>query len=251
MEGRWRLLDRLMASVEDDLGESMQLLALNRQQWETWLDQPEQGIERISRELERLGGVDAIFLSHRFGPREDELGLLQQLATLANAANTPFITGAKAELIGHESLDVFFDSREARVIEDSPWSRLKSQIHSDHLYIAVQGLLARLPYNPKDDPIESFDYAEDVPPLTPGQLLYADASLAIARLWLENALETASPMMPQNPRTLDDLPIYTVNGEMQPVAECWLSDQAAEALRSAGLVPIPASKRTGQISIFL
>lgn len=251
LEARWRQLDRLMASLEDDNGAEIHLLPLNKAQWQSWLDSPILAVETIQRQLELLGSTQALFLSHRFDTSEAALNLLQQLSSFADQIETPLITGGQPSLIGHDSLPEQFGSHEVKQIEDSPWSRLKPSLQLDHLYITIQGALTRLPYNPKDDPIDSFAYTEDATPLQPNELLRGDAALIIARLWLEHFLETASPIMPPTPRTLDDCPIYTIDRQLLPVAECWMSDEAANILQSHGMVPLRSPKNSGQISIYL
>ncbi|MGJ8639090.1 MAG: type VI secretion system contractile sheath domain-containing protein [Opitutaceae bacterium] len=251
LEARWLQLDRLMASLEDDSGANIQLLPLSADQWRSWKEKPALATETIQRELELLGGAHALFLCHRFDTSVDELSLLQQLSILSAAANTPLVTSAHSALIGHAPLPELFGSQEAKLPEDSAWSQLKQSVKLDHLYLTIQGVLTRLPYNPKDDPIDSFTYAEDATTLHPNEFLRGDAALIIARLWLENSLESGSAGMPQAPRTLDDLPIYIVENQLLPVAECWMSDEAANILRSQGLVPLCSPKNSGQLSIYL
>jgi predicted component of type VI protein secretion system len=251
LEARWRQLDRLMASLEDDSGADIRLLPLNAAQCQSWLDRPELAVATIQQQLELLGGADALFFSHHFGSPEKELNLLQQLSSLAAAIGTPLITSGSSELIGHATLPQQFGSHEAQQIEGSPWSQLKTSLKLDHLYITIQRVLTRLPYNPKDDPIDSFAYAEDAQPLQPNELLRGDAALIIARLWLEHFIETASPTMPPAPRTLDDCPLYTVDRQLLPVAECWLSDEAANVLQSHGWTPLRSTRNSRQISVYL
>ena len=248
LEGRWRMLDRLVASIEDDTAVTLQFLPLNTEQWSTWLSTPEAAIQSIGDILEQNPNTHGIIICQRFDCSESEWTLLQQIAASAAARQIPVITSLHSKLIGHPKLPEQFDRSAAARIEHSLWQQLKDKLPLECLRVSFQRILTRLPYGPDTDPIESFDYHEDAQALRSEQLLYTEAPLLLARIWLNSYFETGSTEPPRNTRTIDDLPTYITNDQMTPVAECWLSDESTSKLQAVHLLPITTSKRSGYVS---
>ncbi len=104
----------------------------------------------------------------------------------------------------------------------------------DNLLLAYPRYLSRLPYHPKIDPLERFDFTECDELPAAEELAWANAAFLVARTLLRGEDNAAG--------FFADVPVfsYVQNGEavLQPGAETVLSEAQANALLVRGIVPV-------------
>lgn len=104
----------------------------------------------------------------------------------------------------------------------------------ENLLLAYPRYLSRLPYGPKTDPIDRFDFAECAEQPSSADLLWTNAAFLVARRLLREEADGAG--------FFTDVPVfsYTQNGEahLQPGTETVLNEAQANALLASGIVPV-------------
>jgi type VI secretion system protein ImpC len=170
----------------------------------------------------------------QFGSSDADIGLLAALGLIASQAGGPLLGGADLTLAGDDA-DALQGWRALRRSEAAPW-----------IGLAAPRVLLRMPYGKGSDPIEAFAFEEFTGPPAQDELLWGNASLAMAMLIGRAFTARGWDMEPGDEREIGDLPAYTFvrdgEREMQPCGERPLNESQTNTLLQAGLVPI-ASRR--------
>src|SRR5262249_38271700 len=113
-----------------------------------------------------------------------DVALLGNMANVCAAAHTPFISGAAPSLFGMESWQELMNPRDLAKIASTPeyakWSSLRKAEDSRYVGLAMPRVLARLPYGAKTDPVEAFDFEEDVTGRDHHKYAWMNAAYAMA-----------------------------------------------------------------------
>lgn len=143
--------------------------------------------------------------------------LLQDCRSLAQQCGGRFIAGVDGGFCQHR-LD----------------SASKSQAFNADLLLAYPRYLARLPYGPKTDAIDGFDFVEIPDQPTIAQLSWATGAFLLARTVMRGDSEDGG--------LFSDVAVfsYSRDGEpaLQPATETLLSEAQANALLACGIVPL-------------
>ncbi len=121
-------------------------------------------------------------LSFRSHPGDVEL--LGQVAQIAAAAHAPFISGAAPALMAMDSWQELANPRELGRIFAAPdyagWRGLRESEDAKYLGLCLPRFLARVPYGPKTNPVEEFEFDEAVDGADPAQYSWANSAYAMA-----------------------------------------------------------------------
>jgi type VI secretion system protein ImpC len=170
----------------------------------------------------------------QFGPSDADVGLLAALGMIASQAGGPLLADADLTLAGDDK----------GALEG--WRALRRSEAARWIGLAAPRVLLRMPYGKASDPIEAFAFEEFAGPPVQEELLWGNASLAMALLLGRSFTARGWDMEPGDEREIGDLPAYTFERdgvrEMQPCGERPLSESQANTLLKAGLVPV-ASRR--------
>jgi type VI secretion system protein ImpC len=182
--------------------------------------------------------------AYSFGP--NDLGMLNDIASLASATGTPWIAAADPRFAGAMTFSGGADVDDWEVSPIPGWDELRQGPNARFLALALPRFLLRLPYGARTDPTETMAFEE----------LPADASAHDAYLWGNPAflcgLVASEQVEPGAPRpshgTIGGLPLHisTVDGvsEAKPCAEALVSQRALMHLLDRGLTPL-VSERDG------
>lgn len=241
VEAAWRGLWWLISQLELDEDLQVHVFDVSREEWRADLD-PARGlaleqtashaalVTRARRQPGGAAGWSALIGLQSFGAGADELHRLAAFGALGSHAGGPYVAAAEAGLWqGPES-------------ERAHWNALRRSEAARWVGLVAPRLLLRRPYGARDEPVETFAFEEQ--PGAHEQYLWGSGALAFALLLGRSyRLNGGWSFSPGEEREIDDLPACTRPGtdgepELVPCAERFLSDQEAEGLLGAGLMPL-------------
>jgi len=175
-----------------------------------------------------------------------DAALLGRLAKVAKAAGAPFVAAARDRVAGCESLAASPDPDTWTLAPDADaeaaWAELRKLPEAGWLALGLPRMLLRLPYGPKTDAIDRFEFEEFVEGCGHECYLWASPALALVQVLAAGFREHGWQMAAELYRDVEDLPmhVYTADGERQimPCAEVYLSDRAGLALQEMSLTAL-------------
>lgn len=195
--------------------------------------------------------------NYTFSPVVDDVAALMRIGKLAAAANAPFISHIRPEVLGVKSLHENSDSSTWKMGDSTDagklWLTLRNTPEARQLGMTMPRLLARLPYGYGTDPLESFALEEFASDPEHDKYLWMNGCFAAALL-LAQSFSTYGWEMGRNlMQDLEDLPLhmYKSGGETvyQPCSEALITQSACERLMGYGLMPIVSYKNTDKVKL--
>ncbi|MFH1843609.1 MAG: type VI secretion system contractile sheath large subunit [bacterium] len=259
VESGWRGLDWLVSELE--IGEELQLFACDLTKEELLadlrgtagrLEDSEFYKLLIEKEIGTPGGRIWSFLlgDYSFGHSEDDVFLLAALGAIASRAGAPFLAGAKAEILGCQSLAENPDSSTWSVGDPADrerWASLRSSLQASWLGLALPRVLLRVPFGSRTDTIESFPFEELTGDPDHESFLWGNAAFACGLLLARDVLNQSGNQL------LEGLPAYVNDREnvktMQPCAEVLLSERVGLEILQQGLMPLLSHRDRNVVSI--
>ncbi|WP_224983052.1 type VI secretion system contractile sheath large subunit [Geomonas agri] len=198
---------------------------------------------------------------YEFGNTPQDLSLLTRMSEVAAAAHAPLITSASSPLFGVDSYADLDGPRDlAKVFQGADYARWRSfRMSEDAKYVALclPHVLMRLPYGPDTDPVESFQFEENVAG-DHGNYLWGNAAYCLAGR-ITDAFSrygwTAAIRGVEGGGAVTDLPIHTFDtGEGELAAKCpteiAITDRREKELADLGFVPLVHCKGTDMAAFF-
>ncbi len=194
LEASWRGLHHLVTHTETDERLKIRVLNLSKKELQRTLrkykgtawDQSPIFKKIYEEEYGQFGGepygclVGDYCFDH--GPLDTEL--LGEMARIAAAAHAPFITAASPALMQMQSWQELANPRDLSKIFQTPeyaaWRALRESEDSRYIGLAMPRMLARLPYGAATDPVDDFEFEEDVEGGDHQRYVWANAAYAMA-----------------------------------------------------------------------
>ncbi len=176
LESTWRGLHYLVSNTETD--EMLKIKVFNVSKKElhktlkkfkgtNWDQSPI--FKRIyEEEYGQFGGepYGAIIGDYYFDHSPQDVALLREMSKIAAAAHCPFISGAAPTLLNMESWQDLSKPRDLAKIFQTPeyaaWRSLRESEDSRYVGLTMPRFLGRLPYGSRTEPVETFDFEEEV-----------------------------------------------------------------------------------------
>jgi type VI secretion system protein ImpC len=194
LEGAWRGLSYMVNNTETD--EQLKIRVMNvskaelgktlkRYKGTNW-DQSPIFKKVYAEEFSQFGGqpFGAIVGDYHFDQSAPDVELLAEMAKIAAASHAPFITGASPNLMQMESWQELANPRDLTKIFTTPeyaaWRSLRESEDSKYIGLAMPRFLSRMPYGSKTNPVEAFNFEEDVGSAEHGRYTWANAAYAMA-----------------------------------------------------------------------
>jgi type VI secretion system protein ImpC len=121
---------------------------------------------------------------YSFDHSPPDVQLLSDIAQIAAAAHVPFIADASPTVMQMDSWAELANPRDLTRIfqtpEYTPWRSLRASEDSRYLGLCLPRLLGRLPYGTRTEPVEAFDFEEDVEGPDASRFLWIHAIWAMA-----------------------------------------------------------------------
>ncbi len=187
---------------------------------------------------------------YRFDQSTEDIGLLQQLARITQAAGAPLLAAADSHFAGCQSLAVTPDPNDWRWQPEPAvgqmWQQFRQSPEAAYIGLVLPRFLLRLPYGRETDPIDRFDFEEFSPLAGHEQYLWGNSTFICICLLAEAFREFGWTLTGGLGQDLAGLPmhIYTSDGErhITPCAETILTERAMDVLIEKGLMPVLSIK---------
>ncbi|MBR9985434.1 MAG: type VI secretion system contractile sheath large subunit [Desulfosarcina sp.] len=137
-------------------------------------------------EYDRLGGepYGCLVGDYYFDHSPPDVELLGEMAKIAAASHAPFISAAAPSVMQMDSwseLSAPADlAKKFRDADYASWRSLRESDDARYLGLAMPRFLARLPYGAKTDPVELFDFEEEVEDADTRKYVWANSAYAMA-----------------------------------------------------------------------
>ena len=194
LEGAWRGLHYMVNNTESDVHLKIRVMDISKQELgknlkrfkgAAW-DQSPLFKKIYEEEYGQFGGepFGALVGDYHFDQSPPDVELLGEMSKIAASAHAPFITGASPSLMQMESWQELANPRDLAKIFSTPeyagWRSLRESEDSRYLGLCMPRFLARTPYGAKTNPVEEFNFEEDVAGADHNKYAWANAAYAMA-----------------------------------------------------------------------
>lgn len=194
LEGAWRGLHYLVNNTETDEMLKVRVLNISKKDLHKTLkkfkgaawDQSPVFKAIYEEEYGKFGGepYGCLVGDYYFDHSAPDVELLGEMAKISAAAHAPFISGTASTLFQMESWSELANPRDLTKIFDTPeyaaWKSLRESEDAKYLGLAMPRFLSRRPYGSKTNPVEEFDFEEDVTGPDETQYTWANSAYAMA-----------------------------------------------------------------------
>lgn len=193
LEATWRGLFLLVDSVETgpslkvkilDVSKRELIRTLRKFRGTAW-DQSPLFRKIYDEEFGQFGGEPYAVLigDYEFSHSPPDVQLLNDMAQIAAVSHAPFIAAASPEVMQMGSWAELANPRNLSAIfqtpEYAPWRALRASEDSRYLGLCLPHFLARLPYGSRTEPVEAFDFEEDVDGPDASRFLWGNPAFAM------------------------------------------------------------------------
>ena len=266
LEGAWRGLHYLVSNTETDELLKIRFMniskkelgrTLKRYKGVSWDQSPI--FKRIyEEEYGQFGGepIGCIVGDYHFDHSPQDVELLGEMAKIGAAAHCPFISGASPAVMQMESWQELSNPRDLTKIfsntEYAAWRSLRESDDARYLGLTMPRFLARLPYGARTNPVDEFDFEEEVEGANPDRYTWANSAYAMAaninRSFKEYGWCTSIRGV-ESGGAVDGLPAHTFptddgGVDMKCPTEIAISDRREAELAKNGFMPLVHRKNS-------
>lgn len=266
LEGTWRGLHYLVTNTETD--EKLKIRVMNVSKKEvgrvlkkykgTAWDQSPLFKKIYEEEYGTPGGAPygCLIGDYQFDHSPPDVEILSGMARIGAASHTPFIAAGDPALMNMESWQELGNPRDLTKIFQTPeyaaWRSLRASEDSRYIGLTMPRTLSRLPYGARTNPVEEFDFEEDVEGADHSKYIWSNAAYAMGANinrafkmygWCARIRGAESGGM------VEELPVHsfpTDDGgvDMKCPTEIAITDRREAELAKAGLMPLSHWKNT-------
>lgn len=198
---------------------------------------------------------------YSFGRGNADLDLLMGMSNIASAAHAPFVAGASAHMFNLNSFEKLGDPRDlAKLFETNmeKWNQLRNMEDSRYVGLTLPRVLLRLPYDRDQNPVEGFDFQEDVDGTDNDKYLWGSSAYALGqRITSAFALHKwcAAIRGAEGGGLVSGLHLHkfnTADGEIATKipTEVSITDRREKELADLGFIPLVFCKNTNYATFF-
>ncbi len=210
----------------------------------------------------QFGGepVAAMVGNYTFGPSSPDIKLLSYMASVGAMSHAPFLSAPSPEFFNLNSFEDLPNLKEIKDLFAGPrhakWRALRDSEDARHLGLTGPGFMLRSAYHHQEQPIDSFNYDEDIAGRHDNYLWGNSAFLlascineSFARYrWCPNIIG------PQSGGAVEDLPVhlYESLGQLQAKipTEVLISDRKEFELAEEGFIALTMRKDSDNAAFF-
>jgi len=194
LESAWRGLHYLVNNTETDEMLKIRVMNISKKELHktvkkfkgTAWDQSPIFKKVYEEEYGQFGGepFGCLVGDYYFDHSPTDVELLREMSQIAAASHTPFIAAAAPTAMQMDSWQELSNPRDLTKIFQTPeyaaWRSLRESEDSRYIGLAMPRFLARRPYGAKSDPVEEFDFEEEVEGAEHGRYCWANSAYAMA-----------------------------------------------------------------------
>ncbi len=268
LESSWRSLKYLIDHTDFRENIKVELLNVSKQDLiDDFEDSPEivkSGLYKIvyTSEYGQFGGQPYGMMvgNYDFGPGNQDMALLENLASVATMAHAPFTGGAGPSFFGLDDFSGLPNLKDLKSLFEGPqytkWRSLRQMEDARNISLALPKFLLRLPYGPDNIPTKTFNYKEDVSS-GDDSFCWGNAAFAFATRVADSFAKyrwCANIIGPQGGGAVEDLPIYQYEamGEIQNKipTQIEISDRKEFELAEEGFIALTMRKGSDNAAFF-
>lgn len=270
LEASWRGLKYLLDQSETGAGLKIKILNVKKKellkdlQLASEFDQSALFKKVYEEEFGVFGGApfSALVGDYEFGPKPEDVELLEKIAQVAASAHAPFLSAASPDMVNLESFTNLGAHRDiAKVFDNSTFAKWKSFRQSDdsrYVGLTLPHVLMRLPYGADTKPVEAFGYEEGVDGTDHSKYLWGNAAYAMGAR-LTNAFAKygwcAAIRGVEGGGLVEGLPAHTFRTDEGDVAlkcptEVAVTDRREKELADQGFISLVHCKNTDYAAFF-
>jgi type VI secretion system protein ImpC len=210
----------------------------------------------------QFGGepVGAMIGNFAFTPSTPDMKLLQYMSALGAMAHAPFISSVGPEFFGIDSFEELPNIKDIKSIFESPkytkWRSLRESEDARYLGLTAPRFLLRVPYDPIENPVKTFNYEETVNQ-SHEHYLWGNTAFAFAtRLTDSFAKYRWCPNIigPQSGGAVEDLPVHVFESmgalETKIPTEVLITDRKEFELAEEGFIALTMRKGSDNAAFF-
>ena len=204
----------------------------------------------------------ALIGDYEFSRTSPDMALLEKISNVAAAAHAPFMAAAAPDLLNLESFTDLTAPRDLSKIFESvdyaKWRSFRESEDSRYVGLCLPHILMRLPYGPDTNPVEAFNFEEDVDGRDHDKYLWGNAAYAMATR-LTNSFARhewcAAIRGVEGGGLVEGLPTHTFKTDEGDVAlkcptEIAITDRREKELSDLGFIPLVHCKGTDYAAFF-
>lgn len=210
----------------------------------------------------QFGGdpVAGVIGAYEFNPSTPDIKLLQYTAAVGAVAHAPFISSVAPEFFGVESFQELPHIKDLAAVFEGPqyarWRSLRESEDARYLGLTAPRFLLRMPYDPVENPVKTFNYRETVSESHEHYLWGNTAYLLAERLTDSFAKYRWCPNIigPQSGGAVENLPVHTFEamGQLQAKipTEVLITDRREYELAEEGFIALTMRKDSDNAAFF-
>lgn len=268
MESSWRNLKLLIDRTDFRENIKLELLHVTKDEL---LDDFEFAPETVQSGLYKhvyssgygqFGGepIAAIVGNYAFTPSSQDMKLLQYVGAIGAMAHAPFLSSVAPEFFGIDSFEELPNLKDLKSTFESPkytkWRSLRESEDARYLGLTAPRFLLRVPYDPIDNPIGSFNYRENVSE-SHEDYLWGNTAFALATRLTESFAKyrwCPNIIGPQSGGAVEDLPVHVFEsmGSLQAKipTEVLITDRKEFELADEGFISLTMRKGSDNAAFF-
>ena len=194
LEGAWRGLHHLINNTETDEMLKIRVMNISKKDLGKTLkkfkgtawDQSPIFKKLYEEEYGQFGGepYGCLVGDYHFDHSPPDVEMLGQIAEVSAACHSPFITGLAPSTLQMDSWQELANPRDLTKIFQTPeyaaWRSLRESEDSKYVGLAMPRFLARQPYGAKSNPVEEFEFEEDVEGADHSKYAWSNSAYAMA-----------------------------------------------------------------------
>ncbi len=210
----------------------------------------------------QFGGqpIGAVIGDYAFTHSSPDIKLMQYVSAVGAMAHAPFISSVAPAFFGVDSFTDLPSIKDLKSVFEGPaytkWRSLRESEDSRYLGLTAPRFLARLPYDPTENPIKGFNYKEDISSDHDHYLWGNTAYLMGTSLTDSFAKYRWCPNIigPQSGGAIHDLPVhvYEAMGQLQAKipTEVLITDRREYELSEEGFITLTMRKDSDNAAFF-
>lgn len=268
IESTWRGLKLLIDRTDFRENIKVELISVRKEDlledFELSPEVPQAGLYKhvYSAEYGTFGGepVGTVIGLYEFNASTPDLKLLQYCASVSAMAHAPFISAVNPKFFGIDSYTELPDIKEVSSIFEGPayakWRSLRESEDARYLGLTAPRFLLRMPYDPIENPVKTFQYRERVEHDHEAYLWGNTALLLGERIndsfaqyrWCPNIIG------PQSGGAVEGLPVHVYEAfgqlEQKIPTEVLITDRKEFELAEEGFIALTMRKGSDNAAFF-
>jgi len=191
----------------------------------------------------------AIVSGYEFDNSPQDIALMQNASKVAASAHCPFLGSIGPQFFGKDSMEEWKKIPDLTAYMETAdyvkWNSFRQTEDARYLGLTFPRFMLRLPYGEDTEPVDNFDYEEDVKGEDHDRYLWGNSSFAFASNMVEAFMEDGWCVQirgPQSGGKVEDLPVHVYDAgrgdEMKIPTEVPISETLEFECSNLGFIPL-------------